>query len=123
MKKLLKFIMPLIFILSIYTYSADNASASTSEAVFVGPSNTYGYSSLINASTKVYVLIKNTGSVDIYWTILDSNNKPEADTIIVHPGAALGKFVTTNTNTKHKLALYCSGDTNKCSATGNISLN
>jgi len=89
----------------------------------VGSSNTYGYSNLINASSKVYVLIKNHGSVDIYWTILDANNKPESDTLIVRPGGAVGKFVTTNSNTKHKLALYCSGDTNKCSATGNISLN
>ncbi|KPN97384.1 hypothetical protein [Lysinibacillus sp. ZYM-1] len=123
MKKFLKFILPLILILSVYTYSADDASASTSEPVFVGSSNTYGYSNLINASSKVYVLIKNHGSVDIYWTILDANNKPESDTLIVRPGGAVGKFVTTNSNTKHKLALYCSGDTNKCSATGNISLN
>ncbi|QDQ01567.1 hypothetical protein FOH38_14410 [Lysinibacillus fusiformis] len=123
MKKILKFVMPLVLIMSFYTYNADNAFASTSEGVSVSSSTTYNSSNSVNASSKVFILLKNYGSVDIIWQIHNANGALDSDTYTIRPGEAVGKWVNTNSNTKHKLALYCTGDTNKCSGTGNISLN
>ncbi len=123
LKKILRFLAPLVLIFTIYGYNAENASASTSESVFLGSSG-FAQSNYINASSRVYVLLRNTGSVPIAWYVVGPNNVAEMDTPAnIPPGGAKGIWINTRSNTKHALNLYCAGDVNKCSATGNISLN
>lgn len=123
MKKILKFLAPLLLIISIYGYNAESASASTSESVFLGSSG-FSQSKYIDASSRVLVMLKNTGSVPIAWYVVGPNNNAEMDTPAnIPPGGAKAIWVDTRSNTKHALNLYCAGDVNKCSATGNISLN
>lgn len=123
MKKLIKFLAPFLLIISIYGFNVGSASAATSESVFLGSSGT-AKSNFIDASSKVFVLVKNTGSVPIGWYVIGPDNNADMSIpTTIGPGGAIGVWVNTNSNKKHSLFLYCTGDTNKCSATGNISLN
>ncbi|WP_413365258.1 hypothetical protein [Lysinibacillus sp. 3P01SB] len=123
MKKALKYLVPFLLMISIWGYNQGSASATTSESVLLG-SNGFAQSKYINASSKVLVMLKNHGSVPITWIVVGPNNYAEMDTAqTLQPGAAKAVWVTTRSNTKHALNLYCAGDVNKCSATGNISLN